>query len=244
MLNPRAPTPLYYQLAQKLEAGIAAGTYPTGSRIPSEPQLAARYGIGRPTVRQAIDSLVRKGLLSRRRGSGTYVCEPPQEIDLFSLDGTGASFRKKGVSMVSRLLGKTLLQTVSQEPRNPLVGRRAYVLSRLTSGEKKPILLEELYFDAELFPGFDRFDLSGQSLSKVAAEQYFLQPCGGRQNFGVDYLDGARGKLLEVDARTPLLRVERLLHFPQQSQAGFFSRLFCRTDQFVFSQTIGGFQYE
>jgi GntR family transcriptional regulator len=242
MLNPQAPTPLYYQLAEKLVAGIRSGEYAPGSRIPSEHQLAALYGIGRPTVRQAIDSLVRKGLLSRRRGSGTYVCEPPQEVDLFSLDGTSASFRKKGLSMDSRLLGPAVLQTVADEARNPFAGRPSYVLSRLTRSEKMPVLLEELYLDADLFPDLDRVDLSGQSLSAVAAERFFLRPSGGRQNFRISYLDDARARLLEVGADTPLLLVERLLHFPQKEE-GFFSRLFCRTDQFVFSQTIGGLNH-
>ncbi|WP_432822582.1 GntR family transcriptional regulator [Trichloromonas sp.] len=243
MLNPQAPTPLYYQLAEKLAAGIRAGTYAPGSRIPSEHQLAASYGIGRPTVRQAIDSLVRKGLLSRRRGSGTFVCEPPQEIDLFSLDGTSASFRKKGLAMDSRLLGNAALQTVAGDTRNPFAGRQAYQLSRLTRGEKMPVLLEELFLDAELFAGLDRLDLTGQSLSTVAAEHFYLRPSGGRQNFRISYLDDKRARLLEVATDTPLLLVERLLHFPQK-EGGFFSRLYCRTDQFVFSQTLGGFNHE
>jgi GntR family transcriptional regulator len=243
MLNPQAPMPLYYQLAEKLVAGIRSGEHAPGSRIPSEHQLAACYGIGRPTVRQAIDSLVRKGLLSRRRGSGTYVCEPPQEVDLFSLDGTSTSFRKKGLSMNSRLLGQAVLKTVTDEARNPFADRRAYVLSRLTCGEKMPVLFEELYLDADLFADLDRIDLTGQSLSTVASERFFLRPSGGRQNFRISYLDDARAKLLDVGADTPLLLVERLLHFPQKEE-GFFSRLFCRTDQFVFSQTLGGLNHE
>jgi GntR family transcriptional regulator len=242
MLNPQAPTPLYYQLAEKLAAGIRSGEYPTGCRIPSEHQLAARYGIGRPTVRQAIDSLVRKGLLSRRRGSGTFVCEPPREVDLFSLDGTGASFRKEGLATESRLLGRAVRQTVADQVPNPFSGRQAYLLSRLTRSEKMPVLLEELYLDPDIFPGLDRIDLSGQSLSAVAAERYFLHPSGGRQNFRIGYLDDARARLLEVGGDTPLLLVERLLHFPQK-EAGFFSRLYCRTDQFVFSQTLGGLNH-
>ena len=242
MLNPQAPTPLYYQLAEKLVAGIRAGEYASGGRIPSEHQLAARYGIGRPTVRQAIDSLVRKGLLSRRRGSGTYVCEPPQEVDLFSLDGTSASFRKKGLATESRLLGQAVRQTIDSETLHPFAGRQAYVLSRLTRSEKMPVLLEELYLDADLFTGLDQIDLTGQSLSTVAAERFFLRPSGGRQNFRIGYLNDTRAKLLEVGADTPLLLVERLLHFPQK-EAGFFSRLFCRTDQFVFSQTLGGLNH-
>ena len=242
MLDPQSPTPLYHQLAERLANAIRAGEFAPGERIPSEPQLAAEYGIGRPTVRQALDALVRQGLLSRRRGSGTYVREAPKEIDLFSLDGTSASFRKQGLAMESRLLGQVTRHRLADGGRHPLAGRDVFTLTRLTRSDDTPVLLEELDLDAVLFPGLDRLDLAGKSLSALAAERYFLRPSGGRQSFAIDYLSGERGQRLEVSAETAILRVERLLHFPQR-EAGFFSRLYCRTDHFVFSQTLGGFNH-
>ena len=113
MLNPQSPIPLYHQLAEILLQEIRSGAYPDGSRIPAEQRLAARYQIGRPTVRQAIDLLVRKGLLKRKRGSGTFVCSNKQEIGLFSLDGTLSAFYKKGVSVTTRILRKMQLKKAS-----------------------------------------------------------------------------------------------------------------------------------
>ena len=74
MLNTESPLPLYHQLAEILTAEIRSGEYPPGSRIPAEMGLAQTYGIGRPTVRQAVDLLVRKGLVKRRRG-GRDLCD-------------------------------------------------------------------------------------------------------------------------------------------------------------------------
>ncbi|MEV6165658.1 GntR family transcriptional regulator [Streptomyces sp. NPDC052052] len=68
-----SPVPLYYQLAQQLEAAIAQGRLVPGSLLGNEIELAARLGLSRPTVRQAIQSLVDKGLMVRRRGVGTQV---------------------------------------------------------------------------------------------------------------------------------------------------------------------------
>jgi GntR family transcriptional regulator len=73
MLNHQSPIPLYHQLAQLLIDKIRSGEYPVGSRIPSEHKLAAAFGIGRPTARQATDVLVRKRILVRKRGAGTFV---------------------------------------------------------------------------------------------------------------------------------------------------------------------------
>ncbi|MEU5521429.1 GntR family transcriptional regulator [Streptomyces sp. NPDC047860] len=72
-LDRGSPVPLYYQLAQQLEAAIEHGVLTPGSLLGNEVDLSVRLGLSRPTVRQAIQSLVDKGLLVRRRGVGTQV---------------------------------------------------------------------------------------------------------------------------------------------------------------------------
>ena len=66
--------PLYFQLAQQLEDAIRDGRLRPGDRIDTETELAQRLSLGRPTVRQAVQELVSKGLLVRRRGVGTPGC--------------------------------------------------------------------------------------------------------------------------------------------------------------------------
>lgn len=68
-----SPVPLYFQLSQQLESAIEHGVLIPGTLLGNEIELAARLGLSRPTVRQAIQSLVDKGLLVRRRGVGTQV---------------------------------------------------------------------------------------------------------------------------------------------------------------------------
>ncbi|MFF7448808.1 MULTISPECIES: UTRA domain-containing protein [unclassified Streptomyces] len=72
-LDRGSPVPLYYQLAQQLEAAIEHGVLAPGNLLGNEIDLSVRLGLSRPTVRQAIQSLVDKGLLVRRRGVGTQV---------------------------------------------------------------------------------------------------------------------------------------------------------------------------
>ncbi|MEU3614831.1 GntR family transcriptional regulator [Streptomyces sp. NPDC006872] len=72
-LDRTSPVPLYYQLAQQLEAAIEQGALAPGNLLGNEIDLSTRLGLSRPTVRQAIQSLVDKGLLVRRRGVGTQV---------------------------------------------------------------------------------------------------------------------------------------------------------------------------
>ncbi len=66
-------TGLIDQVLGQLREQITAGTWPIGSRIPTEAELAQLTGTSRNTVREAVQSLVHAGLLERRQGSGTYV---------------------------------------------------------------------------------------------------------------------------------------------------------------------------
>jgi GntR family transcriptional regulator len=66
-----------------------------------------------------------------------------------------------------------------------------------------------------------------------------MRPVGGNQNFRIGYLTGKRAGDLHVSEKTPILVVKRFLHFLRIENA-IFSELYCRTDQFVFSQKIGG----
>jgi GntR family transcriptional regulator len=238
LLNPDSPIPLYHQLAERLSEQIRTGELKPGDRIPSEHQLVAMYGIGRPTVRQALDSLVRQGMLCRRRGAGTFVSEPAREIDLFSLDGTHAAFYKKGLKADTRIREKLRLEKIADTPDNPFNGRKAYFFSRLTSLEGTPVLLEDLYLHTGLFAGIDELELTDRSLSSIAAEHFMLHPQGGKQSFRIGYLDAVRARCLDVTTTTPLLQVERRLDFAA-GRDGFFSRFFCRTDLIVFSQHMG-----
>jgi DNA-binding GntR family transcriptional regulator len=72
-LERNSPVPLYYQLAQSIENAIATGALAPGDRLENELSLTTRLGLSRPTARQAIQELVKKGLLVRKRGVGTQV---------------------------------------------------------------------------------------------------------------------------------------------------------------------------
>lgn len=68
------PLPIYEQVAEQIRNSIAGGEFPPESRLPSERDLAARFRVSRPAVREAIGSLQNQQLVMTRRGSGTYVC--------------------------------------------------------------------------------------------------------------------------------------------------------------------------
>jgi GntR family transcriptional regulator len=238
-LNPESPIPLYRQLADILAENIRNGEYPVGSRIPSENALSAAYGIGRPTARQATDYLIRKGLLKRKRGSGTYVQDKSNEVDLFSLGGTLSAFRKEGINISTRLHGPVKRIHLKDGADNPFSGNHAYFVSRISSVDGKPVLLEEMYLSTVLFPDIDAMDLAGKSISRVVEDVYYLKPSGGKQTFCVAVPGPERGPQLGISGETPALLVKRFLDFPRMEN-GIYAELYCLTDRFVFFQRLGG----
>jgi len=64
---------LYLQIADQLRSLIAAGEFPPGSRLPAERELAKRFGVSRPTLREALIALEVEGWVDVRPGSGILV---------------------------------------------------------------------------------------------------------------------------------------------------------------------------
>lgn len=251
MLNPDAPLPLYRQLFEELSRQIAAGRLGVGARLPSEPTLARTHGIGRPTVRQATEMLVERGLVERRRGSGTFVRRLPPRVDLFSLSGTLASFQHGGLALRTRLLERLRLRSVSAaDPENPFAGRDAFTFVRLGSlpappgtaaprvSSSLPILVEHVFLDPRVFPDLHRERLAGGvSLSRLVEERYHLKPSHAEQSFRAILASAPARAWLGLGPREPALLVKRRLHFPRAPSA-IFSEITCRTDELTFFQIV------
>ena len=241
MLNPASALPLYHQLAERLSSGISTGQWSPGDRLPSEPELARQFGIGRPTVRQALDVLVRRGLAERKRGSGTYVTRSAGSVDLFTLAGTVSSFRSGGHDLsITGLAGPRLATVDATDANNPFAARPAVVLRRLGSLEHLPVLVEDLWLDPFTFPGLESLPLGASSVSEIVRQHYRLEPTDGEQSFHVTEPPTPIAEALQLPQGAALLLIQRTLHF-SSARSSVFSRLYCRTDRVTFSQKLGGF---
>ena len=73
-------SPIYLQIIERLETGIAAGTYAPGSKMPSVRDLALEAGVNPNTVQRAFAELERDGLLHSQRTSGRFVTDDRQKL--------------------------------------------------------------------------------------------------------------------------------------------------------------------
>jgi GntR family transcriptional regulator len=87
VIDRNSPIPLYFQVSQHLERAIESGDIPNGTLLENEIQLAEQLGLSRPTMRRAMQHLVDRGLIVRRRGIGTRVVQPKvrRPLELTSL---------------------------------------------------------------------------------------------------------------------------------------------------------------
>lgn len=94
-------TPLYVQLANKLSSSITSGDWRANEALPSERMLSDMLDISRVTARKAIDMLCERGMLTRRRGSGTYIT-PKLEQPLARLTSFSEELSQRGFAAGSR----------------------------------------------------------------------------------------------------------------------------------------------
>ncbi|MBB4613475.1 FadR/GntR family transcriptional regulator [Novosphingobium taihuense] len=124
---------LYQDLARSLLGELASGRYPVGSRLPAERDLALRYEVSRPTVREAIIALEVQGLVEVKIGSGAYVKRLPGENDrpgfnvtAFELTEARLLFEGEAAALAATQMTdedlaeiEQLVQQIAEENQNP-----------------------------------------------------------------------------------------------------------------------------
>lgn len=136
---------------------IVAGHLAPGDRMPTEPELVSRYGVGRHSVRRAIAALAKQGQLSVEQGRGTFVSAP--KILHYEL-GKRTRLRQNLGSQITDISRELLEAEVIAGP-DPVcralgldLGARVYHSRRLTSADGLPIAFGSIYHSVDRFPGF------------------------------------------------------------------------------------------
>ncbi|OIJ67817.1 GntR family transcriptional regulator [Streptomyces mangrovisoli] len=207
-LDRTSPVPLYYQLAQQLEAAIEQGALAPGDLLGNEVDLSTRLGLSRPTVRQAIQSLVDKGLLVRRRGVGTQVVHSQvrRPLELSSLyDDLEAAGQGPATQVVrnERVPAPADVAAALGVPEGAEVVR----LERLRSTHGQPVALLCNYLPAGLL------ELDSARLESTGLYQ-LLRASGitlhsARQTVGARCADAAEAARLEEREGAALLTMRR-----------------------------------
>jgi len=101
----------YKDVLEKMIVWIDSGEYPVGSRLPPERELSERFGVSRPTIRQAITALEVLGRVTVKTGSGIYVLEKTSkqansnpDISAFELTEARAVFEGEAAALAASMI--------------------------------------------------------------------------------------------------------------------------------------------
>ena len=193
---------------------LQAGEWRPGEAIPSEIDLAARYGVSQGTVRKAIDALSAENLLVRRQGRGTFVAshqEPRAQIRFLRLrpDDGGEPRQPSSRFLECRRLRAPLEIARALEMK---AGDTAVTIRRLLEFDTVPIVLEEIWLPGQTFRGLTAERLTAYSgpLYALLETEFGTRMIRASERLRAVAAGETEARALGVAVGEPLLLVDRV----------------------------------
>jgi GntR family transcriptional regulator len=198
---------LYRQIKKDLTRRIESGELPAGEALPSERELCERYGVSRPTLRQATQDLVREGTLVVRRGVGTFVAQPRVRQQLGSVLGFTEKMARQGRRASTQVLERSVhrvdeldASVASELGLEPDASVLRVV--RLRLADNIPVMVETMHISPDRFAGIDDLDLEKVSLYQALRDRYDVRIVQLRETLEPVLLTDADAKLLRARPRS------------------------------------------
>lgn len=235
-LDRSGPVPLYFQVAQKIEGAIMNGTLPAGSRLENEVSLGDRLGLSRPTVRRAIQDLVDKGLLVRRRGIGTQVVhgQVTRGVELTSLyEDLSRSGQKPSTKILNYKI--TNADAKISEQLGVAVGSPVLYLQRVRFADKVAVSIMENWLPED-FTDITQEELNEHGLYQIMRGRGVTIRVA-KQKIGARKSSSFESTVLEIDKNSALLTMDRTA-YDNSGRAVEFGHHCYRPDLYSFEATL------
>jgi GntR family transcriptional regulator len=198
-------TPKGQALRAILEELLA--TLPPGSALPSERELAERYGLARMTVRGEVERLTAEGSVYRLHGRGTFVAEPR-----IAQAGALTSFTEDMLAR-GQVPGSTVTSSELVAADGFLAGTlevkagdACFRLDRVRTADGRPMAIEQVYLPLERFDGVDGIDFADTSLFEVLEDRFGVTLGDAEQRVVAVAIEADEAPLLGVPEGAPGLR--------------------------------------
>lgn len=235
-LDRTGPVPVYFQLASRMESAIRTGAVPTGARVENEVAFGERLGLSRPTVRRAIQDLVDKGLVVRRRGIGTQVVRGTftRQMELTSLF---EDLRSADLTPSTRLLRRETVR--ADDEISPLlgvaVGDEVLHVRRLRLSDGDPVAVLDNHLPVR-FTDLTAEELTDRGLYESLRSRGVALKVA-TQRLGARAATDDEAELLGVDAGAPVLTAMRVA-FDVSGRAIEVGHHCYRSDRYSFETTL------
>jgi GntR family transcriptional regulator len=228
----RTAAPLYRDIELALERALREGVWKPGEQIPTEAELERQFGASRGTLRIAISELVRKGLLHRQAGRGTFVLGPEfRTLDRF--------FRYERLGSESAIVPSlTVLdqQVVAADARTATAlridpGSEVGYVRRLRHHDEEPFQLVDSFFQMDVWRQVAGADFGAHPLYDVFKDAFALYIIHADEFLRADVATTAEAALLAIRPRKPVIRLERIA-YTFESRPVEYRRSVGRSDKF------------
>ncbi|KQV99237.1 GntR family transcriptional regulator [Rhizobacter sp. Root1221] len=206
-------SPLYQQIKTLITRSLQAGEWRPGEMIPSEIELAARYKVSQGTVRKAIDAMADENLVVRRQGKGTFVATHSEQkiqfrfLRLMADDGEPGNVTRRVIDCRRMRAPADVSRALELKAGDTVVEVRRVMLFRGV-----PVVLDDIWLPGNLFKGLtaERLGEYRGPLYGLFETEFGVRMIRAEEQLRAVAADQTAAELLQVEAGTPLLSVERL----------------------------------
>lgn len=237
-LDRSSPVPLYFQVSRQIEEAIHSGQLPPGARLENELGMADRSGLSRPTIRRAIQELVNKGLVVRRRGIGTQVVNNPQVKRELNLTSLYDDLARSGKDPGTRVLTHDVVPADDHvaEQLNSKPGVDVVYLERLRYTADEPLALMHNWLPVTVARDLTRQQLEHHGLYELLRDTGVHMQLAA-QRMGARLAAADEASMLAVRPGSPLLTMERTA-YDQTGRAVELGRHVYRADSYSFEVVL------
>lgn len=202
-------TPIYQDIQRHLLEEISSARLLPGAKMPSENELARAFGVSRMTVQRAIRELVARGIVTRQRGSGTYVSLAPWQFSLLEVRELAEEIRSRGGEPVRKVLcherteaADDVALTLEVAPQSEVFHAAILELDAAT-----PVALVDRWSVTDVFPDFLEQDFSQRTVFSYWASRTSLDEV--ELTVKAVLPTDAQAELLEIAGEAPCVQLHR-----------------------------------
>lgn len=227
--------PLHQQISTRLREEITSGALEPHARLPSEQELGTRFDVSRVTVRRALQTLEADGLIYRRQGLGSFVCDRRVPHGLVRLTDFQQDLQRAGLEASSEVLHRALVACPPEvaEALGLEAGDRVLRLDRLRLGDGEPLALDRTWLPPYYGQLLEGHDLARDTIYGLLEREYGIPVLSGRYRITARPAECELAQDLRIPEGEALLVIERTSR-TVGDRTVYFQRRYYRTDRMAY----------
>jgi GntR family transcriptional regulator len=205
-----SPMPKYAQIADIFRQRIARGIWTRGSRLPANESLASEFGVSRVTIRQAVDLLVRDGIIEAQQGRGTFITGTVKQDRWLKVETTLSDLAEVYRDTSPEIIN--ISESRTDAPLLPEDGKAAprYVfMRRVHSRDHRPYCVISIYLDERIFRKHPK-RFRKETVIPILKDLRDPRIKSARQTLTIGTADLEAARLLQIPLNSPVAEVRRV----------------------------------